>query len=374
MEKVNEDYTFFQSPEFQSSLAAYERMAAGGQKADLDAESLTDVAEYYSLMRRPEEARRCIKYALSLYPDSIDPKIFLSREEMFRGNMSEAMRICKSIGADDDREVMFLRAELLLHEGKTEQAFKAFLRHYRGIEEDQEAAECACDFADLCKDYSYDNMGMQVVSQVCVDYPDYLPGQALKAEFYSTYGDYDKAEVILKRIIREDPFCIHYWAMLAQNYMWGNNLTDATDATDYALAIDPDNIEALNARACVLHELEQYDEAHQLFERLLKAFPNDSQMRMLDAQCAIELGLYGKAIERLELDVISPHLHGHALSCLAFCHYQLGQDLEYNFYREEAEKRDDNTLYNFFPDLYPSPAKRHEQNSNDPNDDIELPF
>jgi len=372
---LNEDYTFFQSPEFQTSLAAYERMAAGGKKADLDAESLTDVAEYYSLMRRPEEARRCIKYALSLYPDSIDPKIFLSREEMFRGNMSEAIRICKSIGADDDREVMFLRAELLLHEGKTEQAFKAFLRHYRGIEEDQEAAECACDFADLCKDYSYDNMGMQVVSQVCVDYPDYLPAQALKAEFHSAYGDYDKAEVILKRIIREDPFCIHYWAMLAQNYMWGNDLADAMEAAEYALAIDPDNIEALNAKACVLHELEQYEEAHQLFERLLKAFPNDSQMRMLDAQCAIELGLYEKAIERLDLEVIAPHLHGHALSCLAFCHYQIGQELEYNFYKEEAEKRDDNTLYNFFPDQYPSPAERHRQTPNDHNsDDIELPF
>ena len=371
---MNEDYTFFQSPEFQTSLAAYERMAAGGQAADLDAEALTDVAEYYSLMRRPEDAKRCIKYALALYPDSIDPKIFLSREEMFRGNISEAMRICKSIGADDDREVMFLRAELLLHEGKTEQAFKAFLRHYRGIEEDQEAAECACDFADLCKDYSYDHMGMQVVSQVCVDYPDYLPAQALKAEFHCAFGDYDKAEIIFKRILREDPFCIHYWATLAQTYMWGNNLSGALDAADYAMAIDPDNIEALNARACVLHELEQYDEAHQLFERLLKAFPTDSQMLMLDAQCAIELGLYEKAIERLDLEFIAPTLHGHALSCLAFCHHKLGNEEKADAYKKEAETYYDHTLYNFFPDQYPSPAQRREDEANRRNNDIDLPF
>ncbi len=349
-------------------------MAAGGQKADLDAETLTDVAEYYSLMHRPEEAKRCINYALSLYPDSIDPKIFLSREEMFRGNMAEAMRICKSIGDDNDREVMFLRAELLLHEGKSEQAFKAFLRHYRNIENNRDAAECACDFADLCKDYSYDNLGIQVVSQVCVDFPDYLPAQSLKAEFHCIFGDYDKAVSIFLRIIRESPFKIHYWAMLVQAYISMNDLANALDAADYAMAIDPDNIEALNARACVLYELEQYDEAYQLYERLLKAFPTDSQMLMLDAQCAIELGLYEKAIERLDLKVLSPALYGHALSCLAYCHHQLGDEEKSEAYKREAETYHDHTLYNFFPGQYPSPAKRREQDTNDQDNDIDLPF
>ena len=91
---MNEDYSYFQDKEFRNSLAAYEHMQKGGEMVELDAETLTDIAEYYAMNQRDDEATRCIKYALSFYPDSVDPQIFLARQQMFFGHQKEAWRIC----------------------------------------------------------------------------------------------------------------------------------------------------------------------------------------------------------------------------------------------------------------------------------------
>ena len=109
---MNEDYNYFQGKDFRKSLAAYEHMVATGEPAEFDSETLTDIAEYYAMNQRMDDADRCIQYALSFYPDSVDPQIFLSRQQMFFGQRAEAWRICNAITDQDDREVIFLRAEL----------------------------------------------------------------------------------------------------------------------------------------------------------------------------------------------------------------------------------------------------------------------
>ena len=80
---MNEDYNYFQGKDFRKSLAAYEHMVATGEPAEFDSETLTDIAEYYAMNQRMDDADRCIQYALSFYPDSVDPQIFLSRQQMF---------------------------------------------------------------------------------------------------------------------------------------------------------------------------------------------------------------------------------------------------------------------------------------------------
>ena len=114
---MSEDYSYFQDKEFLSSLAAYERMRSNGEPIELEPEMLTDIAEYYAMNQRMDEADRCIEYAVSFYPDSVDPQIFLARQQMFYGNQEEAWRICNAITDQSDREVIFLRSELYMSYG-----------------------------------------------------------------------------------------------------------------------------------------------------------------------------------------------------------------------------------------------------------------
>ena len=122
-----EDLSYFQEEEFKKSLARYEEMLQGGQPVYLEADELTDIAEYYMVKNKMKQAMACIDYALSIHPDSVDPLIFLARQKMFDGDWSEAIRIRNKVSDPKDREVMFFDAEMLLRQGNVEKAEKLIL-------------------------------------------------------------------------------------------------------------------------------------------------------------------------------------------------------------------------------------------------------
>ena len=117
-----EDLSYFHEDEFKEKLALYEQMVKGGQSVYLEADELTDIAEYYLIQNKKQEATDCIQYALSLHPGSIDPLIFLARQKMFDGDTEGAKTISDCITDQHDREVVFFNAELLLREGKEGEA------------------------------------------------------------------------------------------------------------------------------------------------------------------------------------------------------------------------------------------------------------
>ena len=117
-----EDLSYFQEEEFKKNLALYEQMLQGGQSVYLEADELTDIAEYYLVQNDTDKAMACIQYALNIHPGSIDPLIFLARQKMFNGDIEGAKTIRDCITDPNDREVIFLNAELLLREGKEQEA------------------------------------------------------------------------------------------------------------------------------------------------------------------------------------------------------------------------------------------------------------
>ena len=85
-----EDLSYFQEEEFKKNLALYEQMLQGGQSVYLEADELTDIAEYYLVQNDTDKAMACIQYALNIHPGSIDPLIFLARQKMFNGDIEGA--------------------------------------------------------------------------------------------------------------------------------------------------------------------------------------------------------------------------------------------------------------------------------------------
>ena len=106
--REEEDYSYFENREFQKILYQYEDAVSHEQSVYMDADDLTDIAEYYMMNGRPTDAMEAIRIALALHPDSVDPQVFLARQAMFEGKLKKATRICNAIPNQEDREVTFL--------------------------------------------------------------------------------------------------------------------------------------------------------------------------------------------------------------------------------------------------------------------------
>lgn len=362
---MNEDYNYFQDEEFRASLAAYEHMQQTGEETELDSETLTDIAEYYAMNQRMDDANRCIQYALSFYPDSVDPQIFLSRQQMFFGNKEKAWSICKAIPDQEDREVIFLQAELYFYFTEPQDAFQLLSQHYNDLPDD-EAPEFLFDSIALCMDYGFGEKALTWVLQLRHDFPDYIPAIPLQAEVHNLRHEYQQAVDLLMPNLSLLAFETQAWLQLAEAQLWLDNYDEALEATDYLLAISTDNAEGLMMRANILLDLGEFDEAHSLYTRFLSFFPNDEKANYLDARCLVEQEKYAQAIQRLELLAAKPGstLMGYVYSHLAYCYDQLGHTEQALHYRQQAEREEYNCLGELFPDLYP----------NAPLDDGTLPF
>ena len=375
---MSEDYSYFQDKEFLSSLAAYERMRSNGEPIELEPEMLTDIAEYYAMNQRMDEADRCIEYAVSFYPDSVDPQIFLARQQMFYGNQEEAWRICNAITDQSDREVIFLRSELYMYFNESQKAFALMLENYKKAD-DEDAPEFLYDCICQCKDYGFGDKAMEWVEMLRSDYPDYIDAIALQAEIHNYRREYQQTIDLLTDNIELMPYCIHAWLQLAEAYLWLEEYDEAMEASEYALAIDSDNAEAIFMHANILLDTEHLDEAHEYYTRFLRYFPYDERANYFDAECLFDNKQYEEAIARYErlLSLPGYAMKGYALSYIAYCHAQLGHNEQALHYRQQAEKERTNNLHELFPDLYSAEDYRNTLLNNPPSPEDstnELPF
>ena len=128
---------YYQSRHFLRLLHRYEKAISEGQVPYMEADELTDIAEYYMTGKQDAKASQAIKAAIDMHPDSVDPQIFLARQKMFYGQLDEARSIIDAITEQDDMEVIYIRAELFIKEGLANEA-SDFL--YKQMAEMQDSA------------------------------------------------------------------------------------------------------------------------------------------------------------------------------------------------------------------------------------------
>lgn len=298
-----EDFSFFQEEDFKENLARYEEMIAGGPSAYLEADELTDIAEYYLINNEPDKAHACIDYALRLHPGSVDPLIFKARQQMFAGNLDKALEICNSIQEQNDREVIFLHAELIFRTQNMQKAV-AFLEDRKKLFEDDQddlftyLYDCAC----ILEDYAFYNVSLKWIEEAeKIDSKD-LKLMFLKAEVYAAQEKFDLATEYLEKILDEDPYSLKAWNTLADVYFMNEKYDQAIDATEFSLAIkEKNNPEALFIKANSLYHLGNFEKAHQLYCKYIEEFPkSDEYPYLFDGLCLNQMEQYEDACSRLE--------------------------------------------------------------------------
>lgn len=118
--------------------------------------------------------------------------------------------------------------------------------------------------------------------------PSFLYEVAIVAE---TILRFDISIKMLEELTEIEPYNISYWTMLANDLQQTGNIEGALSAIDYALAIDPDDIEALKLYARILYEDEtDRPKAYSILKDLVTRHPTDIQAVRLCYMLSFDIG------------------------------------------------------------------------------------
>lgn len=325
----SEDLSYFEDPEFKDALAKYEESQRKGNALYMDADELTDIAEYYAMQGREKEATACANFALNLHPGAVDPQVFLARQAMFAGDIRKANLIADLISEQQDREVIFLRAELLLREEKDEECEELLQQYLRSLEYDQDMF--IYDTANVYLDYDCHQLAEKWIKLLKKNYPNYPSADKQLADLYTCSGRCQEAISILNRLLDENSFDGDLWIILTEAQCGLGKFEEGLDSIDYALALHPHDPHAMCIRAHCLFHLMRTQEAHEQYKIYLQIAPRDLNALMMDSICLIDMSQFQKALKQfLSIKNKEPEtMEAACMPYIALCYEALGMTKEF---------------------------------------------
>lgn len=304
---LEEDEKYFNGKRFHRLLQRYEEAMQQRGSLYMEAEELTDIAEYYAMKGRMDEAGEAIQLALSLHPDSVDPQVFLARQQMFLGNMAKAYELADSIPDQEDREVFFLRAELYLNEEHYIEAKNYLLDLYYTLSQDDEPDFFLYDSAALLYDYSAWEQTMELLDILQEKHAPMEKAKRLRINTLLEMMRYEEAIDEADAFLEAHPYDVTIWVVKGEAASAMERQEEAREAADFALAIEPRNPRALVLAGNTCFHVGLHAEAHEFFETYLKDYPDEGSARFLNSLCLSALGQYAEALEELKrIDMTSP--------------------------------------------------------------------
>lgn len=297
--RLDDDLKYFEDPEFKKILAQYEAARDGGELLYMDADELTDIAEYYAMVANDEKrSNEVIDFALQLHPDAVDPQILRARQYMLKGDNAKAHKLCDAISDQQHREVYFLQAELLIRENKEDDAFSLLFHVSDTIDEDRDYF--IYDSAYIFIDYQLYDLALTFANILEEMSPNWYKTWQLQADVQLGLENNRSALSYLERMLDVDPFCVETWNWCAEAHTNLGEYNDAIESTDYALAIEPENERSLQLKAWVLLQQCNYDEAHQLYAQLQRINPECEQHFLYDSYCMMDTDHIDTALKLIE--------------------------------------------------------------------------
>lgn len=259
---------YFKSDSFKHILHKYEELCKNNVSSFLDSEELADIAEYYHIIGKDEEAKAAAIYAINIFPGAIAPLCFMARCAMFIDkNIDKAKSIAEEILDKTDLDYYYLNAEIMIVQMKTEEANIYLLERfsYVAIEEQQ---NYVFDVASLFCDYALVEFAQKWLSLYeDVESPEY---KELKVRILLWNGGGTESEEILNSLIDTNPYSTTYWNELAKYYFLNEKYEKSITASEYTLAIDPKDEDALSNKANAFYSIGNYKEAINYYKRLQK--------------------------------------------------------------------------------------------------------
>lgn len=289
---------YFNSNEFRKNLQQYQKMLQSGERAYLDADALLDIAEYFDTTHRHSMARDCAYYAHQLHPEEALPLIYLARLALDDGQLDKAKQLALAITEKDFYEYFLLHGEILIYQLDLNKANAFFNQALEKIDDD-DIMDFITDVAAVFLDYEYPYRALKWLNKIDGAHYD-SRCQLLEAECYLNLEDFDKASEMLKHVLDHNPYDLQAWILQAETQYSHTLYDQAIESCDFALAIDPNNEQALKIKGCASEDLHQEENAHACYNRYLELDPENALIQLLDGNCLLSLNNPQDALVRLK--------------------------------------------------------------------------
>ena len=206
---------YFENKEFKENLKKYEEAQKNGGNIYLDSEQLIDIAEYYQSLGDIDNAITTCEYAMTLWPDSMEPLLFRSRIALLEeDDADKADMFCERISDTDktDEEYYLLKAEIMIAREQVDTAdnyLKKFFYQEYTDDKDVIAIDVACLFADYAH-YEKAKKWLDIVKNKADEF--YLE---TLTRVETGLGHYEQSKKINNKLLDKDPFSTENWRRLA---------------------------------------------------------------------------------------------------------------------------------------------------------------
>ena len=288
---------YFESEDFREILEQYETSVKSGQSLYMDADDLADIADFYQFNGRPEEAKNAIELAIQYNPDAIGPLLYKAREALVANDFKKAREYAERIKAEDTLEGVYFEGEILISEGKVEEADQLFCDQFKEMIPDDQM-DYVYDVANVFSDYNVFNKAFEWIARSQGDDSDDF--KELMARTLFGLGKYKDSERIFNELIDHNPYSKQYWNALASAQFMNEDYGAAVTSSEFAIAIDPEDTDSILSKANSLYNLDNFESALDYFKKYSEKMPDDEFGYLHQGTCLINMKQFEDAISVLE--------------------------------------------------------------------------
>ena len=338
---MTDDTAYFESEGFKKLLEQYEDSVKSGHLVYMDADDLADIADYYHYGGRLDDAAAAIELALQFNPDAIGPLLYKAREALSLNNFRTARDYAERIRIIDQAEYLYLLGEILICEGKTEEADELFRKQFMELPPDEQM-DYVYDVANLFAEYIDYNKSFEWMARSQGDDSDDF--KELMARTLFGIGKYEDSSKLFNELLDHNPYSKVYWNALASAQFMSEDYGASIASSEYAIAIDPNDAESILTKANGLYHLENFEEALSYFEKYSEKNNTDEFGYLHQGTCLINLGRFEEAISRLliaeDLALPDSQYLPEIYQELAFAYSELKQPETALYYIDKTENLD----------------------------------
>lgn len=275
------------------------RSELAGSPRDIfyDEKDLVEIFDQASDLDDDYVRMEVLLHGFRLYPDSEDLKVRRAYFYSACGIDDGADAMCRGSHTPGIMwDILGLRLADPLS-GEVEAQLDRFVERTEAF--DDEAIIQTVDCASALRAYDWVKRNRHKLQSKC----SYLPTLLYELHIVASLnGDHTYAIEMLEELTGIEPFNGEYWCMLAEEHLKIDQNDEAISAADYALAINPDDVRAMAAKARALINADSdHRTPVELLERVVRELPDESFLVQSLAVAYTNAGRRDDA-ERLLLD------------------------------------------------------------------------
>lgn len=308
---------FDESLEFQELLTQYKKAKEKGKPCYMDSDDYIDIAEYYVSQGDVQEAYEVVEEALSFHCDNPDLLSLRANTLIGLNRFEEAEAAVAMLNPDEDHDVYYFNAQLACAQNhdyeKAEKLFKKWLKIEVGECREMPNAEEAStrqreaymhiimSLSDLSEEGDAQKLLPAWVDRY-IKHCSPIPGDDIDldiARMCNINQLYEKEIELYNHILDSNPYLPQGWTYLASLQVLCGDIEGSLNSVNFALAIDPDDTQALLVKGQDNLLLTNYADAEKALTKYIN-LSHDDYYNIALANCMMLLDKKEAAYQLLE--------------------------------------------------------------------------